>query len=151
MKYELEDLLKVRIIRKDKASDNVVKARRALQEAVELVEIRKKELEEFKTLRLREIERLYSNIMKKDIRKACVNDTLEDTVHYGFVHDDVVTLAKTNKFKLIEKLAEEIAKMIIEKYGVEEVTVLIEKPNAPINGIFKYVAVEITRSKKDYE
>lgn len=89
--------------------------------------------------------------MKKDIRKACVNDTLEDTVHYGFVHDDVVTLTKNNKFKLIEKLAEELAKMIIEKYGVEEATVLIEKPNAPINGIFKYVAVEITRSKKDYE
>lgn len=89
--------------------------------------------------------------MKKDIRKACINDTLEDTVHYGFVHDDVVTLTKNNKFKLIEKLAEELAKMIIEKYGVEEVTVSIEKPNAPINGIFKYVAVEITRSKKDYE
>ena len=89
--------------------------------------------------------------MKKDIRKACINDTLEDTVHYGFVHDDVVTLTKNNKFKLIEKLAEELAKMIVEKYGVEEVTVSIEKPNAPINGIFKYVAVEITRSKKDYE
>ena len=89
--------------------------------------------------------------MKKNIRKACVNDTLEDTVHYGFVHDDVVTLTKNNKFKLIEKLAEELAKMIVEKYGVEEVTVSIEKPNAPINGIFKYVAVEITRSKKDYE
>ena len=89
--------------------------------------------------------------MKKHIRKACINDTLEDTVHYGFVHDDVVTLTKNNKFKLIEKLAEELAKMIVEKYGVEEVTVSIEKPNAPINGIFKYVAVEITRSKKDYE
>ena len=89
--------------------------------------------------------------MKKDIRKACINDTLEDTVHYGFVHDDVVALTKNNKFKLIEKLAEELAKMIVEKYGVEEVTVSIEKPNAPINGIFKYVAVEITRSKKDYE
>ena len=89
--------------------------------------------------------------MKKDIRKACINDTLEDTVHYGFVHDDVVTLTKNNKFKLIEKLAEELAKMIVEKYGVEEVTVSIEKPNAPINGIFKDVAVEITRSKKDYE
>lgn len=89
--------------------------------------------------------------MKKNIRKACINDTLEDTVHYGFVHDDVVALAKNNKFKLIEKLAEELAKMIIEEYGVEEVTVSIEKPNAPINGIFKYVAVEITRSKKDYE
>ena len=89
--------------------------------------------------------------MKKNIRKACVNDTLEDTVHYGFVHDDVVTLTKNNKFKLIEKLAEELAKMIVEKYGVKEVTVSIEKPNAPINGIYKYVAVEIARSKKDYE
>lgn len=90
-------------------------------------------------------------VMQKDIRNACINDTLEDTVHYGFVHDDIVLLAKTYKFKLIEKLAEEIAKMIIKKYGVEVVTVEIEKPNAPINGIFKYVAVEITRRKKDYE
>lgn len=89
--------------------------------------------------------------MKKDIRKACINDTLEDTVHYGFVHDDIVKLTKEHKFKLIEKLAEELARMIITKYLVEEVTILIEKPNAPINGIFKYVAVEITRSKKDYE
>lgn len=88
--------------------------------------------------------------MSKDIKKACVNDTLEDTVHYGFVHDDVVALTKNNKFKLIEKLAEEIAKMIITKYGVEELKVTIEKPNAPINGIFRYVAVEITRSAKDY-
>lgn len=88
--------------------------------------------------------------MQKDIRKACLNDTLEDTVHYGFVHDDVVNIAKNNKFKLIEKLAEEIAKLIIIKYGVSIVKVNIEKPNAPINGIFRYVAVEITRESKDY-
>jgi len=88
--------------------------------------------------------------MQKDIRRACIHDSLEDTVHYGFVHDDVVTLTKNSKFKLIEKLAEEIAKMIITKYGVSIVTVTIEKPNAPINGIFKYVAVEITRESKDY-
>ena len=86
----------------------------------------------------------------KDIRKACQNDTLEDTVHYGLVHDDIVTLTKNNKFKLIEKLAEEIAKMVIQKYKVEDIKVTIEKPNAPINGIFKYVAVEITRKSEDY-
>ena len=34
---------------------------------------------------------------------------------------------------------------------LDKTKVSIEKPNAPINGIFKYVAVEITRSKKDYE
>ncbi len=89
--------------------------------------------------------------MKKNIRKACEEDNLEETVHYGYVHDDVVQLTKNNKFKLIEKLAEEIAKMVIKKYGVEEITVKIIKPNAPINGIFKYVAVEITRTCDDYE
>lgn len=88
--------------------------------------------------------------MKKNIKKACQNDTLEDTVHYGLVHDDIVTLAKNNKFKLIEKLAEEIAKNIVTKYELEEILVTIEKPNAPINGIFKYVAVEIIRKREDY-
>ena len=61
--------------------------------------------------------------MKKNIRKACEEDNLEGTVHYGYVHDDVVQLTKNTKFKLIEKLAEEIAKMVIKKYGVEEITV----------------------------
>ena len=89
--------------------------------------------------------------MKKDIKKACEEDSLEETVHYGWVHDDIVELVKNNKFKLIEKLAEEIAKNIINKYKIEEIRVLIKKPNAPINGIFKYVAVEIVRGKKDYE
>lgn len=89
--------------------------------------------------------------MEKDIRRACINDTLEDTVHYGLVHDDIVNLVKNNKFKLLEKLAEEIAKLIVTKYKLEKITVNIEKPNAPINGIFKYVAVEITRESKDYE
>lgn len=89
--------------------------------------------------------------MEKDIRQACINDTLEDTVHYGLVHDDIVNLVKNNKFKLLEKLAEEIAKLIVTKYKLERITVNIEKPNAPINGIFKYVAVEIKRESKDYE
>lgn len=88
--------------------------------------------------------------MYKNIRKACQEDSLEDTVHYGFVHDDIVNLTKNKKFKLLEKLAEEIAKLVITKYDVQKIIVNIEKPNAPINGIFKYVAVEITREKKDY-
>lgn len=88
--------------------------------------------------------------MSKDIKKACLHDTLEDTVHYGLVHDDIVNLTKNNKFKLIEKLAEEIAKMVVTKYNLEEIKVTIEKPNAPINGIFQYVAVEITRKAADY-
>ena len=84
--------------------------------------------------------------MKKNIRKACEEDNLEGTVHYGYVHDDVVQLTKNTKFKLIEKLAEEIAKMVIKKYGVEEITVKIIKPNAPINGIFKYTLFIIITS-----
>ncbi len=88
--------------------------------------------------------------LSKDLRKAGREDSLEDTIHYGFVHDDVVKLAKENTFLLIERLAEEIAKLVLTKYEVEEIKVKIRKPNAPIKGHFEYAAVEITRSKDEY-
>ncbi len=86
----------------------------------------------------------------RDLRKAGREDSLEDTIHYGFVHDDVVKLTKENTYLLIERLAEEIARLILTKYAVEKIDVKIRKPNAPINGHFEYAGVEITRSKDEY-
>lgn len=87
----------------------------------------------------------------KDLKKAGNLDSLEDTVHYGMVHDTVVTLCKNNTYKLIEKVAEEIAKEVIKNYDINKIKVKIKKPNAPIRGHFEYVAVEIERNKNDYE
>lgn len=86
----------------------------------------------------------------KDLRKACKEDSLKDTIHYGMVHDEVVLTAKSNTYYLIEKLAEEIAKNVIEKFEIEKIKVKIKKPNAPINGHFEYVAVEIEREADEY-
>jgi dihydroneopterin aldolase len=69
--------------------------------------------------------------MKKDIRKACINDTLEDTVHYGFVHDDVVTLTKNNKFKLIEKLAEALERARLLNEQAEQLKEQADKLGKP--------------------
>lgn len=87
----------------------------------------------------------------KDLKKAGKLDSLEDTVHYGLVHDEVVAICKNNTFKLIEKLAEEIAKNIIKNHAIKKIKVKIRKPNAPIRGHFEYVAVEIKRHKDDYK
>ncbi len=87
----------------------------------------------------------------RDLRKAGREDSLEDTIHYGFIHDDVVKLAKENTFLLVERLAEEIAKLVLIKYEVEKINVRIRKPNAPINGHFEYAGVEITRSRDEYK
>jgi type III secretion protein O len=82
MKYPLEDLRKVRVIRRDKTEEEVLKAKRALQEAIAFLEQKKQELEEFKKWRLEEIERIYARIMKKDVLKGAVDD----------IHFDLATL-----------------------------------------------------------
>lgn len=97
-------------------------------------------------------QRFYIDLeLYKDLRKAGREDSLEDTIHYGFVHDDIVKLAKENTYLLIERLAEEIAKLILTKYEVEKVKIRIRKPSAPIQGHFEYAGVEIERTKDEYK
>lgn len=74
MKYPLQDLLRVRVVRKDKATEEVLKAQRAVAEAMQFLEKKRQELEEFKQWRIDEIDRLYRCIMMKDIRKNAVDD-----------------------------------------------------------------------------
>lgn len=89
-------------------------------------------------------------VLYKDLRKAAREDSLKDTVHYGMVHDEIIHTAKNNTYYLIEKLAEEIAENVIRKFDIEKISVKIKKPNAPINGHFEYVAVEIERDANEY-
>ncbi|MCT4563942.1 MAG: dihydroneopterin aldolase [Maledivibacter sp.] len=81
-----------------------------------------------------------------DLRKAGLSDRVEDTVHYGEVYEKVKDIVENKRFKLIEALAENIAKTILEDFlTVNEICVKIRKPEAPVKGIFDYFAVEIRR------
>ena len=85
--------------------------------------------------------------MAADTRAAGLSDDLADTVNYSKVSKRVVAVMLAEKNDLIERAAERVAQMILEEFPVEEVTVRLKKPRAPVAADFEYVAVEITRRR----
>lgn len=85
-----------------------------------------------------------------DLSKAGRTDRLEDTVDYTAVMDAAVQAMTESSYDLIERAASRTAEAILRaEEKVEKVTLCLRKPEAPIDKIFDYVAVEITRERKD--
>jgi len=87
-------------------------------------------------------------ILFVDTRKAGQTDALEDSVDYKKVKKAILSLVESSEFLLIEKLAEEIAKVCLDDSKVQKVNVAVDKP-----GVLRYtrsVAVEIVRTRESY-
>jgi dihydroneopterin aldolase/D-erythro-7,8-dihydroneopterin triphosphate epimerase len=87
-------------------------------------------------------------ILFADTRKAGQTDDLDDSVDYKKVKKTILSLVENSEFLLIEKLAEEIAKVCLEDSKVQKVNVTVDKP-----GALRYtrsVAVEIVRTRESY-
>ncbi|MFP4502021.1 MAG: dihydroneopterin aldolase [Candidatus Hydrogenedentota bacterium] len=78
-----------------------------------------------------------------DLRKACQSDNIDDTVDYKRLKKQVLDTVQKSSFYLIERLAEEVARMALGAPGVQRVTVSVDKPGAL--RFARSVAVEITR------
>jgi 7,8-dihydroneopterin aldolase/epimerase/oxygenase len=88
--------------------------------------------------------------MSVDLRKAGMNDELFDTLDYSKVFYDVKEITENNKFRLIEKLADSISREMLSRYErIQEILVRVRKPEAPIEGEFDWVGVEIKRSRDE--
>lgn len=83
--------------------------------------------------------------MTVDVLPAAHSDDLTLTVDYGEVTGEVVTLITGPPVSLIETLAEQIAQRVRMFPGVQQVTVAVHKPDAPIPHPFDDVVVRITR------
>ena len=71
---------------------------------------------------------------------------IEDTVHYGEVHELVKLEVTGTRHDLIETLANNIAIQVLEAHvPVQQLTVRVHKPFAPVPGLFRDVFVEVTR------
>ena len=83
-----------------------------------------------------------------DLTKARKSDKLDDTVNYAKMIGTIKAVFLSEKNDLIEHAAERVADSILKNYKkIESVTLLLKKPNAPINADFDYVAVEITKTR----
>lgn len=86
--------------------------------------------------------------MQLDLQRAGNSDDLKLTVNYADVYEVVKVVVEQKRYDLIETLAEQIAQEVIKQQKlVDAVTVKIEKPQAPIAGVFEYAGIEITRTR----
>jgi len=80
---------------------------------------------------------------------ATVTDELDDTVDYGDVCQQVAFAAQERSFRTLERLCSHIADRLIDRYGVDEVTVRAAKPEPPIPLPVDEVAVEVFKERGD--
>ena len=81
----------------------------------------------------------------KDLRKAGVTDDIDETVDYHQASVLIKQITEKSVFKMLEKLAEEIADAMLKKFPIEKVRITIEKPWAPVRLPLETVSVEIER------
>ena len=84
-----------------------------------------------------------------NLKKAGDSDAITDTIHYAKVTKMAVEVMQSEKNDLIERAATRVAHAILRGFPVEEVTVMLKKPHAPVAADFECMAVEITRCRSD--
>ena len=83
--------------------------------------------------------------MSFDISKAGKSDQIEDALDYKKIGKSIVNLVENSSFFLVEKMAEEIAKLVLKNKQIEDILLKVEKPGA-LRGS-KSVGVNIFRKQ----
>ncbi len=83
--------------------------------------------------------------LRYPFRRAASDDNLDQAIDYQKVYSVVKDMVTTRKYHLIETLADHIADALIERFEVDEVTVVLRKNKVPIDAVLDYVEVEVTR------
>lgn len=84
-----------------------------------------------------------------DLHDAGTSDELDDTVNYGLVAEQVVGLAQSTKHVLLERLATDIAHLVLGFDRVEQVDVTLTKLRPPVPTPVGTTAVRIVRTRTE--
>ncbi|MFW2512301.1 2-amino-4-hydroxy-6-hydroxymethyldihydropteridine diphosphokinase [Demequina sp. SO4-13] len=82
-------------------------------------------------------------------RSAAATDDVSRTVNYSDIADRTAEILAGSPFKLIEAVAEHVARDLLGIEGIGCVDVTIHKPQAPLHVEFKDVTVSIRRDRRD--
>jgi dihydroneopterin aldolase len=80
-----------------------------------------------------------------DLREPAREDDLKQTIDYRRIYQIAKETFENYKFKLIETVAEKIAREVLAISGIITVLIRVRKPHVPLNGLLDYVEVEIFR------
>ncbi len=68
--------------------------------------------------------------MSADVARAAKTDKIDDTLNYKAVAKRVIAFVEESEFHLVETLAERIAGVVRDEFGVAWVRVRVNKPGA---------------------
>ena len=85
--------------------------------------------------------------LELDLGPAAASDEVADTVHYGELAGQLVSVVAGQPVNLIETLADRLAAVCLADSRVGAATVTVHKPQAPIPHDFADVAVTIRRER----
>lgn len=83
-----------------------------------------------------------------DIRAAAASDMVRDAVDYQAVADAVAAFARSERFQLLETLAERLARHLFAEFPIDSLRLSMAKPGAVAK--VQAVGVEIERQRGDY-
>jgi len=86
--------------------------------------------------------------MAADVRNAARSDSIDSNLNYRDIAKRLIAFVGDSQFQLVESLAEAVAKIVVQEFGVPWVQVSIAKPGA-IEGS-REVGVVIERVTADY-
>ena len=78
--------------------------------------------------------------------RSCETDDIEDTIDYGLVVKRIRHLLAERSFRLVEALAEQVSRLILDEFSVSWVKVRVSKPGI-LPGV-KRLGVAIERSRQ---
>jgi dihydroneopterin aldolase len=81
--------------------------------------------------------------MEFDNKKAAKSDDIKDALDYKKVGKRVSIFIERSQYKLVERLAEQIAKLVLKEFPVSSVIVSVMKPGAMRGS--ESVGIRITR------
>lgn len=83
-----------------------------------------------------------------DTFMASKTDHIYHAVNYLDISEQIRDFVKSSRFFLIETLANEVLRILFDRFPVEKATILVEKPQAI--SFTKSVGVELTRSREQF-
>ena len=86
-------------------------------------------------------------LLDVDTHAAALSDDVADTVHYGYLAQEVEAVVEGEPVNLLETLAARIAEVCLRRPLVDSVEVTVHKPEAPVGVAFDDVTVTIVRSR----
>lgn len=85
-------------------------------------------------------------VLHLDTRTAGKSDALQDSLDYGQVCQMIKKIIETERFQLLERLAEEISSRLLLTFSkLQRVEITVKKPWAPVHVSIDTVAVSIIR------